>query len=100
MSLVFPHVKRRLIVRAHTVHRDRAPSSVGNLMTLPRGLYDLVLTETVARSLDAIPPDIADLREVDRAEFADRLVESLGRQLRKILDELDDDGDNTQAHAQ
>ena len=66
-------------------------------MTLARGLYDLVLTEAVARFLDAIAPDVADLREFDRAELADRLVESHRCQLH-ILDELHDTGDKAPAH--
>ena len=69
-------------------------------MTLSRGLYDLILTEAVARSLDAIAPDVPDLRDFDSAEVADRLVEVLGRQLRIILDNLSGDIDKVQAHAQ
>jgi hypothetical protein len=69
-------------------------------MTLSLGLYDLVLTEAVARSLDAIAPDVPDLRDFDSAEVADRLVEVLGRQLRIILDNLSGDIDKAQAHAQ
>src|SRR5688500_9975448 len=57
-------------------------------MTLSRGLYDLVLTQAVARSLGAIAPDVADLRDLDTEEAAERLIEVLGRQLRGLLDHL------------
>src|SRR5688500_20380974 len=57
-------------------------------MTLSRGLYDLVLTQAVARSLGAIAPDVADLRDLDTEDAAERLIEVLGRQLRGLLDHL------------
>ncbi|HEX5072465.1 MAG TPA: hypothetical protein VFW03_04660 [Gemmatimonadaceae bacterium] len=31
-------------------------------MTFPRGLYDLFLTEAVARALDGVAPDVPDVR--------------------------------------
>src|SRR5690349_14879929 len=53
---------------ARTVNAcDRALFSA-DPMTLSRGLYDLVLTEAVARSLDAIAPDVPDLRDFDSAQ--------------------------------
>ena len=68
-------------------------------MSLSRGLYDLVLTEAVARALEQIGHDVPDLHDLDNADTAERLIEVLGRQLRSILDHLDS-GDEGPAHAQ
>jgi plasmid stabilization system protein ParE len=73
--------------------------SVFPRMTLSRGLYDLVLTEAVARSLEEIAPDVPHLGDFDNADAAERLIEVLGRQLRHILDHLDG-GDEGRAQAQ
>lgn len=68
-------------------------------MTRPRGLYDLVLTEAVARSLDGLAPDVPDVRDLSDDEAPERFIEVLGVQLRRILDELSDT-DSERARAQ
>jgi len=68
-------------------------------MTRPRGLYDLVLTESVARSLLDIAPDVPDVRELDADEAPERLLDALGRQLRAILSDIEA-GDTKGAHDQ
>lgn len=54
-------------------------------MSLPHGLYDLVLTDAVARSLDSAIPGVGDVRDLDPDEAAERLTEVLGLELRRIL---------------
>lgn len=54
-------------------------------MPLPHGLYDLVLTNAVARSLESATPDVGDVRDLDPDESAERLTEVLGQELRRIL---------------
>ncbi len=56
-------------------------------MTLPTGLYDLLLTEGLQRALD---PGTADLKEL-RAGAQDALIDTLGRQLALALDDLASD---------
>ena len=68
-------------------------------MPRPRGLYDLILTESVARSLDSIAPDVSDVRELDADEAPERLLDALGRQLRGILSDIEA-GDTSDAHEQ
>jgi superfamily II DNA or RNA helicase/HKD family nuclease len=68
-------------------------------MTFPRGLYDLVLTEAVARSLENLAPDVPALRDLDTEEVTERLIDVLGRELRGILDHLDG-GHEEEARAQ
>ena len=57
-------------------------------MPFPRGLYDLFLTDAVARLLDGDAPNVPDVRDLDNEEVAERLTEALGRQLRALLDHL------------
>jgi superfamily II DNA or RNA helicase/HKD family nuclease len=54
-------------------------------MPLPHGLYDLVLTEAIARSLENAIPAVGDVRALDADEAAERLAEVLGAELRRIL---------------
>jgi superfamily II DNA or RNA helicase/HKD family nuclease len=54
-------------------------------MPLPHGLYDLVLTGAVARMLEGAAPGVADVRDLDPDEAAERLTEILGSELRRIL---------------
>ncbi|HEU4565906.1 MAG TPA: DUF3427 domain-containing protein [Gemmatimonadaceae bacterium] len=58
-------------------------------MSSPRGLYDLLLTDTVARSLAGAAPSVPDIRELDESEAAERIVDALGAQLRRILSGID-----------
>jgi len=58
-------------------------------MSLRAGLYDTVLTEALERLLGDLTPEQAELRPL--AEDArDHLVDSLGRQLAALLDDLPD----------
>lgn len=54
-------------------------------MTHPHGLYDLLLTESVARALD---PERATTDPLHPEEAAARLVEALRSQLGRLLDEI------------
>ncbi len=54
-------------------------------MTRLRGLYDLILTESVVRSLAALSPDVADIEALAIDEAPERLVEVLRAQLERIL---------------
>lgn len=61
-------------------------------MTLPSGLYDLLLTESLAQRLE---PDRAQLQTLT-AEATQPLVEALTQQLARLLDDLPgDDGERT-----
>jgi len=55
-------------------------------MTLPAGLYDLLLTESLAAGLD---PQTADLRELNSG-VPEALLDTLGRQLTSALEDLRD----------
>jgi superfamily II DNA or RNA helicase/HKD family nuclease len=57
-------------------------------MSFPRGLYDLVLTEAVVRSLAEIAPDVFDVRLLTDEEAPDRFIDALSAQLRSILGDL------------
>jgi superfamily II DNA or RNA helicase/HKD family nuclease len=57
-------------------------------MTLPEGLYDLLLTESLVSRLGQ---DAADVRELN-GDSAEVLAVALTRQLGAILDDLPDDG--------
>ena len=57
-------------------------------MTSQRGLYDLVITEALARSLKTVAPDVADTRPLDADEAPERLLEVLGNQLQRILTDI------------
>jgi superfamily II DNA or RNA helicase len=57
-------------------------------MTLPEGLYDLLLTESLVSRLGQ---DAADVRELN-SDSAEVLAVALARQLGAILDDLSDDG--------
>ena len=62
-------------------------------MTLPDGLYDLLLTEGLARSLAALDPANAEVMAL-KGSAAEFLAEVLTRQLGAILDDLaGDDAD-------
>jgi superfamily II DNA or RNA helicase/HKD family nuclease len=58
-------------------------------MTLPSGLYDLLLTESLAQRLDA---DGAQTHALT-ADAVGPLVDALAQQLARLLDELPGDGD-------
>ena len=60
-------------------------------MALPDGLYDLLLTEGLARSLAKLDPSRADVSVVkgDAAEF---LTDAITRQLAALLDGVSGDG--------
>jgi superfamily II DNA or RNA helicase/HKD family nuclease len=57
-------------------------------MSLPRGLYDLVLTAAVERSLAGIEPDVFDVGELNQEDAADRFVDALSGQLRTLLSDI------------
>ena len=57
-------------------------------MSLKRGLYDLLTTDAVARSIGSSDPDLAELTPLSADESTDRVVDALGRQLRAILDDI------------
>ncbi len=59
-------------------------------MTLPDGLYDLLLTEGLARSLAGLDPSHADV-SVLKGGAADFLSEVVTRQLASILDDVSGD---------
>ena len=63
-------------------------------MTLPDGLYDLLLTESLVSRLGE---DAADVRELN-SDSAEILVIALARQLGAILDDLSDDGADATRH--
>ncbi len=54
-------------------------------MSLPRGLYDLVVTQALARSFDQIAPDAFDVRNLTDDEAPDRFIDALAAQLKAIL---------------
>lgn len=56
-------------------------------MARPDGLYDLLLTEGLARSLAELEPGSTDVHAL-HGEAAERLVEAMSRQLRAVLDDL------------
>ncbi len=57
-------------------------------MTLPDGLYDLLLTERLSRSLAALDPGQTEVLSL-KGGGSEVLVDALARQLGAILDELD-----------
>src|SRR3954471_5777317 len=57
-------------------------------MTLKRGLYDIIVTDTIAQSVTSSAPDLAELVPLGTDDAAERIVDVLGRQLRAILDEV------------
>ena len=62
-------------------------------MALPDGLYDLLLTEGLARSLAALDPNSSDVRAL-KGGAAELLAEVITRQLGAILDDVaGDDAD-------
>ena len=56
-------------------------------MALPDGLYDLLLTERLARSLAAIDPGSADVSTL-KGGAAEALADAITRQLVTILDDV------------
>jgi superfamily II DNA or RNA helicase/HKD family nuclease len=56
-------------------------------MALPDGLYDLLLTEGLARSLATLEPASTDVRSL-HGGVAEWLAEAIARQFRAILDDL------------
>ncbi len=60
-------------------------------MTLPEGLYDLLLTEGLAARLDAAHVDLTPLQD----DVPERLAEWLGRQLAAVLEDAAGDGEET-----
>jgi hypothetical protein len=56
-------------------------------MALPDGLYDLLLTEGLARSLAALEPGSAEVRAL-KGGVPERLVDVITRQLGAILDDV------------
>jgi superfamily II DNA or RNA helicase/HKD family nuclease len=68
-------------------------------MSLPHGLYDLVLTEAVNRELAGALPAVGDTRPLDGDEAAERLAELVGAALRRILDDTQDSA-TERLHAQ
>src|SRR5690242_19688185 len=64
-------------------------------MTLPDGLYDLLVTERLARSLAAVDPASSDVFALNGGA-ADFLSEVITRQLVTILDDVSgDESDKT-----
>ncbi len=59
-------------------------------MTLPEGLYDLLLTEGLASRLDEQKADIALLKD----ESGERLADLLARQLAAVLEDTASEGDD------
>ena len=57
-------------------------------MPLKRGLYDLIVTEALARSVADSRPDLAELAPLSNEETVERIVDALSRQLRLILDDV------------
>lgn len=60
-------------------------------MALPNGLYDLLLTEGLARSLAAVDPNSADVLAL-KGGATDFLADAITRQLAAILDDVSGDG--------
>jgi superfamily II DNA or RNA helicase/HKD family nuclease len=60
-------------------------------MALPNGLYDLLLTEGLARSLAAVDPNSADVLAL-KGGATDLLADAITRQLAAILDDVSGDG--------
>jgi hypothetical protein len=62
-------------------------------MALPDGLYDLLLTEGLARSLDALGPGRSEMLAL-KGGVPELLVDVITRQLSAILDDVaGDDAD-------
>jgi ABC-type amino acid transport substrate-binding protein len=59
-------------------------------MALPDGLYDQLLTDSLARSLAAVGADRADVAALN-APAGEALAEALHRQLAALLDDLPGD---------
>ncbi len=71
---------------------DAAHSLTSKLsMTLPNGLYDLLLTEGLAKSLAAIDPNSADVLAL-KGGVTDFLADVITRQLAIVLDNVSGDG--------
>jgi DNA or RNA helicases of superfamily II len=65
-------------------------------MTLKRGLYELLTTDGIARSLAESSHDLAELTPLSVDETTDRVVDGLSRQLRAILDDITGHRDDRQ----
>src|SRR5690606_29409762 len=53
------------------------------------GLYDLLVTEAVARALEDLTTGRPALQEIDAEELPERVTDALGRQLRVALKQVD-----------
>lgn len=60
-------------------------------MTLPHGLYDRVITESLANALATLPAGRAQTADLDATETPLRLLEVFSGQLQRILEDLDGD---------
>jgi superfamily II DNA or RNA helicase/HKD family nuclease len=63
-------------------------------MALPEGLYELLLTEGLARSLAALDPGSADIASL-KGGVSDLLLDVMTRQLGAILDDISEDDPDT-----
>ena len=64
-------------------------------MTLHRGLYDTLVTSSLARAIES-GNDIAQISRLPNDEIADRVAEALSRQMRAILEMVAGEGDARQ----
>lgn len=71
-------------MRAGPIRNDRFQHPVVRVMTLPDGLYDLLVTETLAQRLDQRAADVHPLQHGASA----LLVDAITRQLAAILDDM------------
>ena len=60
-------------------------------MTHQRGLYDSLLTTSLAAAIQEISPDVADLSDLSGDDAASRMVEVFSQQLARLLDSLPGD---------
>jgi HKD family nuclease len=75
----------RLNAALHYTPEPASPHFHWPAMSLPHGLYDLVLTLAAEHSLRQMPSAEGDLRDLTAEEAAERLSDSLGSELRRLL---------------
>lgn len=64
-------------------------------MTHQRGLYDSLLTTSLATALQGIAPDVADLSDLSGDDAVNRMVEVFSQQLARLLDSYQGDASDT-----
>jgi len=69
-------------------------------MSLPHGLYDLVITQAVRRALDEGRAGEAATRSIEADDAAERFLDALAGQLRRLLEDVEGENDSDRVRRQ